>query len=522
MRWQDYGAILTVMLGIVAATVTGFVREAVLAHQLGIGPGADIYLTAFTIPEFAFLALPIVLTAAFVPLFADCRLRAGEAAAWRFGLRVAGALLLILSASVTAAALGAPLYLRWLAPGFDPDEFVELIRAVRMMLPAIILMGGATLAGAALQVYRRFSRPALATAVYNMTFVAALLALPLTWVVGRAAWGVTLGAGAALMIQTPLLWRHRPRSLFSRQESEEENKGNALPVGVKQFFFLAGPLAIGYAVHHLIKFVDVAMATTLVVGSVAILNYAYRLALVVGQLSGLAVSTVMFPRLAEQAAKDDVAGMQASLSQALRFVWTVGLPASCGLIILRAPLVQVLFERGAFGQGASSAVCAALVWYAPAVLADAICQPLWRVIYAWRSGWTVVAVNGLQTVLRILGNIVLIRFFGYNDGYQGLALSAALGLSVQMLVLGWLVRRRFRVTLVGHWGRDAGRVVLATIVAAVATSALAGSLSALPALGTLLICGTMGTLVYLATLGLIKYRRNLPSGSGTNRSIDNG
>jgi putative peptidoglycan lipid II flippase len=432
---DDYRATLIVMFGLAAASLTGFLRQAAIAHQLGAGRAADVYLVAFAVPEFVLVALPIVLAPAFIPLFAACRLQAGEASAWHFGLRVAGALLVVLLLLTALAGLGAPLYLGWLAPGFGPPEREQAVQATRLMLPAISLMGLATLAGAALQVYRRFARPAWATAIYNLTFVATLLAAPLVWPVDRAAWGVTLGAAAALLLQLPLLTLAKaPRSAGDEMSPGRPSQGS---FQVGQVARLAGPLAAGYAVHHLILFVDRAMATALGVGSAAALNYAYHLALAVGQLSGLAVSTALFPRLAEQIANHDAAGVRAGLASALRVVWRVGLPATAGLLLLRTPLVRVLFERGAFDSAATAAVSGPLAWYSLAVLADALCQPLWRVVYARRSAWTVLAVNGLQTSIRLLGNLALTPILGYN----GLALSAAIGLSVQAGVLGWLVRR---------------------------------------------------------------------------------
>ena len=59
-------------------------------------------------------------------------------------------------------------------------------------------------------------------------------------------------------------------------------------------------------------------------------------------------------------------------------------------------------------------------------------------IYAQRSPGSVIAVNGLQTVVRIVADLVL----SSRIGYIGLAVSAAVGLAVQLVVLGWLVRRR--------------------------------------------------------------------------------
>ena len=498
MRRQDYRATLVVMLGLALATGTGFLREAGLAFELGAGKAMDTFLIAFTVPEFFFIGLPVVLVPAVIPLFADIRLQAGDRAAWRFGLRIAVALLVLLLGLTALAALGAPIYLRWLAPGFGPAALIQTRRALYMMLPAISLMGLAALVGAFLQVHRRFGRPALSTAAYNLTFFAVLLGLPLIWLVGRAALGVTLAAAVALLIQVPLLLHYRPSRTAPEQTRDMQRPG----IGPGHLARAAAPLAVAYFTHHLILFVDRAMATTLQTGSVAALNYAYRLALVVGQLSGLAVSTALFPRMSEQAAGGDQPGLRDSLAGGLRFVWLVGLPAAAGLVVLRLPLVEVLFERGAFDKEATTAVSAVLPWYALAVLADALCQPLWRVLYAGRRGGTVLAVNGLQTAIRLAANVALINPLGYN----GLAISAALGLSAQLVVLSWLVRRRLGAYLTKGWWRSAFHGAVATIPALTATGFLVHQLSVGPALLALLIAGSLGALIYLLLLMLLEKR----------------
>ncbi len=501
MRRDDYQATLIVMLGLGVASLTGLLRHAAIAHQLGASRATDIYLVAFAVPEFVFVALPIVLSPAFLLLFAERRLRAGEACAWRFGIQAAGMLLTALLALAALASLGAPIYLTWLAPGFTETEMNQAIQATRLMLPSIVLLGLATLAGAALQVYRRFARPALATAVLNLAFVATLLIGPavsfrcpkdpVVW----AAWGITIGAGAAFLFQASLLWRHRPRPLVLRSRGTAQEDSPRL-AGLNQMVRLAGPLAAGYAAHHVILFADRAMATSLGAGKPAALNYAYHLALTVGQISGLAVSTAIFPRLAEQAANGDTPGVRASVAGALWFVVLVGLPATCGLVLLRDPAVQLLFKRGAFEAQATAAVSGPLVWYAIAVLADALCQPLWRVVYAQHRPWTVLGVNSLQTGVRLAANLVLIPILGYN----GIALSATIGLSMQAVVLGWWVWRRIGRYLTRAWWRRVAWAMVATIVASGTVSLLVAQLSAVPALVMLVSGGALGGVVYLAVL----------------------
>jgi len=360
-------------------------------------------------------------------------------------------------------------------------------------------MGEATLAGAVLQVYRRFARPALATAVYNLAFVAVLLGAPLAWAAGRAAWGVTAGATAAFLLQISLIWRYRPAGDGADEAGVEEGGHAATVTDVLR---LAGPLAAGYAAHHLILFVDRAMATTLQAGAVATLNYGYRLALVVGQLSGLAVSTALFPTMAEQAAAGDRPGLRASLASALRFVLLVGLPSAGLLVVLRVPVVRLLFERGAFDPAATAAVSQVVVWYTLAVLADALCQPLWRLLYARQRAWMVLGINSLQTGIRILGNFALIGALGYN----GLALSAVLGLSVQLLTLGMVARHHLGAFLDPVWWRGALKIAAVAALSVSVAGLVAAQLVALPSLGIVLVAGGLGGLSYILILWLWEKR----------------
>jgi len=206
--------------------------------------------------------------------------------------------------------------------------------------------------------------------------------------------------------------------------------------------------------------------------------------------------------LAEQAAREDSAGIKKSLGDALRFVLLIGLPTTCALVLLRVPIVDILLKRGAFDAAAAATVSRPLLWYAVAVLADALCQPLWRLVYAHQRPWTVLIVNGIQTAVRLLCNIALIPAFGYT----GLALSAAIGLLLQAGVLTWWTWRQVGPYLDRTWWNDAARIALATAVA-VAT-AWAGTHKLAAASPMLILCagGALGGLAYLLALKSFRLR----------------
>ncbi len=518
MHKEDYYAVIILMVGLLAATLSGFLREATLAHQLGTGREADIYLIAYSIPEFVIIALAIILPPAFIPLFTDYRRRFGEVEAWQFALQVFGSACAVLILLTIVGIAAAPLYLKWLAPGFNLIEYAQTILAARYMMPAIVLMGGAILLAASLQGYRRFESTAMTNAVYNITFVIVLLIAPITWLVGNTALGVVLGATAALLIQIPFIWRHRASlqlSILSKR-AIDEIKLRAGRIG--EFARLAGPLTIGYSIHHVIWFVDRAMATTLGVGSVATLNYAYRLALVVGQLSGVAVSTAVFPRLSEQVSAKDDPGLRSSLCDALSLVWMIGLPATCALILLHEPLIQVLYEHGAFSQESTSAVSEVIVWYSVAVLADAMCQPIpmQHALHKLEVRLRSVVEAGLQTVVRIMCNLILIRYFGYS----GIAISAMLGLTLQVIVLGWLAQRRLGMSFIQEWWRDARVVIIASMLASISIVIISNQFMSGPAAVTLLVSSMLGGFIYLLVIGPANWRK-IQSGINAYRSPNN-
>ena len=507
MKRDDYQATFIVMLGFAAAILTGFLRQAVIAYQLGVGRGADIFLMAFILPDFVFVALPIVIRPAFIPLFTESRQRFGESSAWRLAKQTAIGLLFVLLILTLMAALWAPLYLSFLSPGFNIDERAASALSLKLMLPALSLMGLATLVNAILQVYRRFTWLILLMPIYNVTFAVALLMLPIESLVERAAWSVTLAACASLLYQIPVVLSYLRKTRDTHKQQAVFSKSQKSPIRVIDVARLAGPLAAGYAVHHIILIIDLAMATKLETGSVAALSFARHLSLVVVQLSGLAISTVLFPKLSDQISQEDLDGARNSLADALRLVWLIALPASAALILLRTPTLQFLFERGAFDQTATATVTAPLVWYAIAALSDAICQPLWRVIYAQKSAWTVLQVNGMQTTVRILGNIVFITFLGIS----GLALSAAVGLTLQALLLGWLVFRRLGKFWTTSWWLRILQILFAASLAVLVTGFFVKFCDFQPIV-QILLCGGLGGMTYLLVLQFPKLSRRMRRG----------
>lgn len=446
-----------VMFSLVLVTLTGFLRQSVIAYSLGADRTTDIYLVAYAVPEFIFIALPVVLSPVLLPLFSQIRHRHGERSAWYWGFRISSWIILVIFLIIICLIITTPVFVKFLSPGFSPIERELAASLFFRMLPGILLMGLSAILGTFLQGYRCFSVSVLTTGVYNLTFIAGILWLPQQEPLNRTGWSVTIGALAAVVFQIPFVLRVWRSISIDKEPLSIEWKY------MREAFRLLGWMAAGYSVHHLILFIDRAMATTQGEGVAAILNFGYHPALIVAQVSGLAVSFVVFPTLVESVSAEQLDGVQRSLRLALGLVLAIALPVGVGLVILREPLVRFLFEHGEFSAQATTEVSTILAIYTLALTFDALCQPLWRLVYASRQGWIVFVINSIQTVVRLVANIILINLIGYI----GLAWSAVVGLMLQLFILGGLANRWFHFTLGRLGWINVGKIFLATFCAGV-------------------------------------------------------
>ena len=508
LQQKNNWSTLTVTLGYLAATLTGFGRQSFLAFYLGSGREADIFLIAFSVPEFFFIAAPIVLAPVIIPLFARVRRQSGEEEAQRLARWLLGRLSLFFAGCIAILWLLAPVYIAWLSPGFSAGEQAAALALTRGMLPAILLMGLSSLASAILQVYRSFAGPAFVTAVYNVIFSICLALIPAP-AVERTGWAVMLASAATLVMQLPVLLKWLGAGAPAA--------GNLMQRGQwPEVMGLMLPFVVGYGAHHIILLVDRAMATTLGWGDAAAIHYARNLSLIIVQVSGLAVSTVIFPALAEHMDQQDYERARAGLKAAVRWAWAVAVPASAGMIVMREPLVRFLLERGAFDAQSTATVSLLLVAYSISALADGLCQPLWRLVYARGKPWAVLWINALQTVVRLGLNVAWISTLGV----AGLALSAAAGLALQVLVLAVLAAVWLKVSpahvFERTWFQEAALVLLAAgLAAGLAAWVVVAFQASFPPAGLLLAAGGSGAVVYAAVMTLFGNARSIWRGIRT-------
>jgi len=120
----------------------------------------------------------------------------------------------------------------------------------------------------------------------------------------------------------------------------------------------------------------------------------------------IAVATAILPMMSHQAAAGDYDRLKETLSFSMRIVSFITIPAAVGLIVLREPLIRVLFEHGQFVASSTALTSRALLLYAcglPAFAAIKLVVPAFYSTHDTRLPVTVAAYSlGLNIVLNAL------------------------------------------------------------------------------------------------------------------------
>lgn len=423
-------AALLVMLFFVLSRVTGLAREMIISAKFGTNAALDAYLTAFRIPDLLFqMVAGGALASAFIPTFSAFWNQSDHAGAWLLFSRVLNliTLLLVLLAGL-AAIFSFPLVQKVIAPGYSLPQQELTAELMRWMLLGTIVFGAGGLIMGALNATQHFLLPAAAPVIYNIAII--LAAWTLTPIVGiySLVIGVVVGSLSHLLIQLPGLKQKQMHYHFSWTLRDEH---------VQEVARLMGPRVLGLLFVQLHFLVNTILASRLAEGSLSALNYAWLLMLLPQGIFAQAIGTAVFPTLSAQVATNQQDGMRQTLSQALRMVLFLTIPAAVGLYILRVPFIQILLERGEFTSESTQMVAYALQFYALGLVAHAAVEILVRAFYALHNTQTPVLIGIGAMVL----NIVLSIWWVRGMSYGGLALANSVATGLEMLILFWLLYR---------------------------------------------------------------------------------
>ncbi|MFZ5819805.1 MAG: murein biosynthesis integral membrane protein MurJ [Chloroflexota bacterium] len=476
----------TVMFAILLGQVTGLLRG-ILAARAFAPADLDAFFAANRVSETLFTLLAAgALGSAFIPTFTGLLAKDKKIAAWRLASSIANLLVLTLTLLAALAALFAPQIVRYaLAPGLadDPRLFPLTVDLLRIQLVSAVLFGLGGLIVGVLNAHQVFFIPALTPSMYQLGMIFGVLFLAPGMGIYGLAWGVALGAALYLLIQIPSLVKiasFEPVASSHAQAGKYTGihvlRNYSLSLGlenpsVREVFRLMGPRVLGVAVVQLNFWVNTWLASQMTPGSVTGLQYGFSLMLMAQAAIAQSVAIAAMPTFSAQFALGKLDEMRASLSASLRGVLFLALPASLGLVLLREPVVSLLYQRGQFDARMTALTAWALLWYAAGMVGHAIMEVLTRAFYAQHDTRTPVVIGAIAMGLNVVFSFAFSTLFmrlGWAP-HGGLALANSLATALEATVLFVAMRKRLH-------GIDGTRLLRGLTLALIGTLAMSAVL----------------------------------------------
>lgn len=430
----------TVMIAYVFSSVINLAKGVVILRAFGTGMENEAFWAANRVSEVLFnLVAGGALASAFIPTFSSFLARKQKENAWKLASAIINLVFIIISLLAVLAAIFAPQVVRYiLAPGFvdDPEKFQLTVQLLRIILPSTVIFSISGLIMGILNAHQSFLFPALAPSMYSLGMIFGVLFLSPSMGIFGLAWGVVLGASFHLIVQLPKLFKLG---------------GNYWPVlglnnsAVREVGTLMLPRLAGVAVVQLNFLVNTNLASRYSEGSVTGLTYGFTLMLMPLMLIAQAIAIASLPTFSAQAALGKLDEMRNSLSTALRAVFMLSIPAAVGMIILRYPLIKVLYENGTtFTTESTELVAWALLWYTVGLVGHSAVEILSRAFYAMKDTKTPVVVGVIAMSINIMLSILLGSLF-LRIGWLaigGLALANSIATGLESIVLLIILRKR--------------------------------------------------------------------------------
>ena len=428
----------------------GYVRDMVMASYFGAGLVSDAFIAAFRIPNLLRrLFGEGSLSIAFVSVFTRCLSRQGRLEAERLACSALRLLTVVLLIASGVAILFAPAIVHLVAYGFtdDPQKYELCVRLTRLMMPYVFFVGLVALCMGILNVLGHFAAPALAPTLLNMSMVGTVVVFSwlspsqTTRVTGLAV-GVLFGGALQLGLQIPFLVKNGIR--FWR----------AAPLwhpAMRQVLILMGPAVFGAAVYQVNSLVICLLGSLLSQGSITYLYYADRLIQFPLGLFAIALATAVLPTLSRQAAEEQWDALRSTFGHAIRLIFFITLPSMAGLIVLRVPIVALLFRHGAFGDESTRLTADALLYYGVGLWAYSAVRILIYAFYALNDTRTPAVMATVSIAANVALGVLLMQPMQHNGLALALSLASVLHLGLLFMAL------RKKMGAIG-WQRIAGSV----------------------------------------------------------------
>jgi len=412
------------MVSILSGTgkALGIISVVILASIYGTDKAVDAFYLALVLPQMFFSWTRSPVRVSFLPIFTFELESKDENTAWEAANVVNSNLIVIFAILTGLLIMLAPSFVSLLAPGFDAELKTVASTIARLVLVIFLLNNIDSLIANISYSHQRFALPAARPIVNNIIIIVFVLLFHRTLGIYALVWGVILGAFGRLAIMLPEAWSNR--SLISFKPDFKHPMMRKVTV-------LGLPVVAGMMAAKIDIFVDRLFASKLAEGSISALAYAERIIALPTELVFVSFTLVLFPFFCKFAGKKEFSKLSEGVLVSIKILFSVIFPASIGLALLAIPIVQLIFQRGAFDEQSAEYTSTVLLFLSFGLAPVLVSQILLPAYQSLQRTKTPVAVGFARVALKIGLTMLLVRQFQL----AGLAMATSISHLFKLIVL---------------------------------------------------------------------------------------
>jgi putative peptidoglycan lipid II flippase len=456
-------AIFTILTGV--SRVAGLAREVVAASFFGTRGPASAYTLASEVPNlFSNLFANAALSAAFVPVFTELLQQRRRREAFKLASTLFWVILIVIGALTALFILFAGLIMPlFTGPTFEGRLDDLTVGLSRVMFPVVLILGLNGLLVGVLQSYDHFSIPAISPAIWNIVILILLVVLRPHFhggvEDGHQVYAYAIAILVATVVQLLLAFAALRRIDFRLEFSIDWRDPR-----IRQVFTLMLPVTIGLGIVNLDQLLNSVFGSLVTKEGPRAINNAFRIYMLPQGLFSVSVATVLFPTLSRLAFARDVSEMRRTVGNGMRQINLMLIPAAAFMIALSHPIVELVYERGAFNARSTHLVSIALFWFAFSLPFGGINLLLTRTFFAVQRPWIPTRLAAMNIVVDIIVSIALYKPLGIAGLIIGTVVANAVMTALQL--------HRLRIGLNGRL--EGAQTTMITVRIAVASAMLGG------------------------------------------------
>ncbi|HYM64923.1 MAG TPA: murein biosynthesis integral membrane protein MurJ [Candidatus Sulfotelmatobacter sp.] len=421
-------AAFVIMATIIFSQILGLIRQRLLVSIFGASDTLGIYLASTRLPDFLFqLIIAGALSSAFIPVFSDYLVKGKEKEAQNIASTLLFLSLFIFSIFSLVLFIFAKEFSALMAPGFSSDQLNLMASLTRIIIFGEVLFIVGSFLSAVLQSYNHFFIPGIASALFNFGIILGILLLSPMFGIFSAAYGVILGALIFVLIQAPFV--KKIGFSFKPSLSLKSIKSS----GVLDVFKLIWPRTLSIAIFQLGTIITVTLVSFLQNPgrNYVIFDYAQTLSFAPVVLFGQAIAQAAFPVLSKE--KDRLDDFKSTFITSFNQTLYLVLPISILFLVLRIPVVRLIFGASQFDWAATVLTGRTLAFFSISIFAQSLSYLVSRGFYALHDTKTPLVIGTITTSVMILIGALFI--FVYHLGVESIAFAFSIASILNFLTM---------------------------------------------------------------------------------------